>query len=209
MDIVDRLLSRIKVNAAGCFEWQRSRNKAGYGKVTFNGRQQLAHRVSFAVFRNADIDSLFVCHHCDNPCCINPSHLFLGTCKDNMDDAKIKGRLSSGSRVLSSKMREEEVMAAVRLYESGETSGQIASRFGVSASSIYGIISGKKWTSVTGRHRRSLPSPRVRMTPEAVRDVRSMVASGVPTRVAGRKYGINSGMVSKICLRQIWKNITD
>lgn len=90
----ERLKSKIKVNEeTGCWEWQAYKDKGGYGHFLVNGYYTRAHRASYIIF-NGDFDrSLDVCHKCDNPPCVNPDHLFLGTHKDNMHDAINKGRL--------------------------------------------------------------------------------------------------------------------
>lgn len=93
MDIVDRLLARIKVTPNGCFEWQGTKSD-GYGRLKMGKWRVVgAHRASYEAFRGPIPKGLFVCHHCDNRCCINPAHLFLGTNLDNIRDAQRKGRL--------------------------------------------------------------------------------------------------------------------
>ena len=83
----------------GCWEWDKGLNSNGYGCVFRNkiepGRG--AHRLSYIVFVAPIPKGLFVCHHCDNPKCINPDHLFLGTHQDNMLDMVMKGRSKGGS----------------------------------------------------------------------------------------------------------------
>ena len=75
-----------------CLEWRGHRNKHGYGVKRFNKKTMLAHRVSYLI-SNGDIpDLMCVLHRCDNPCCVEPSHLWLGTHQDNMDDMNEKGR---------------------------------------------------------------------------------------------------------------------
>lgn len=83
-----------------CWSWigsTVSSGRAGRGVFHFRGRQMMASRVSFAI-ANGDIPTLWVLHKCDNPNCVNPRHLFLGTHRDNVDDMVSKGRQGKGDR---------------------------------------------------------------------------------------------------------------
>lgn len=75
-----------------CWEWQRYRNNHGYGALRFKGQQAYAHRVAWRLWHGDYPDHLCVLHHCDNPACVRPDHLFLGTRKDNSRDMIAKGR---------------------------------------------------------------------------------------------------------------------
>lgn len=93
-----RFWSKVSKRAPNeCWEWQASKDSRGYGRFGLKYKAYGAHRI--AHFLKTGIDGeLFVCHHCDNPGCVNPDHMFLGTHDDNIKDAKLKGRMASGDR---------------------------------------------------------------------------------------------------------------
>lgn len=129
----------------GCWEWSGARSRAGYGLIAA-GIQLGAHRVSYALSHGFVDPELMVCHRCDNPCCVNPDHLFLGSGKDNMADASRKGRLPTGERHHNARLS-DALVAEIRLaYQQGKHRGghdeQISSvrwlsrKYGVSRSVI-------------------------------------------------------------------------
>jgi len=77
---------------SGCWEWRGDHDGKGYGVILVSGRAQQAHRAAYRFFCGPIPEGLFVCHHCDNPPCCNPVHLFLGAHADNMRDMALKGR---------------------------------------------------------------------------------------------------------------------
>lgn len=94
-EIINRL-----VDTDDCIEWNKYRNRFGYGIFRFNGRIQNVHRMVWEL-NNGEIPcNMFICHHCDNPPCFNPKHLFLGTHTDNMRDMKYKYRNKTSARGL-------------------------------------------------------------------------------------------------------------
>ncbi len=91
-DLFARLISRIQVTPDGCWEWTGSCDPDGYARISFERKNCKASRVMWLAIHGV-IPNLFVLHTCDNPPCINPWHLFLGTNQDNIRDAANKNRL--------------------------------------------------------------------------------------------------------------------
>lgn len=87
-----RLLNRVICGRTDCWHWCGPTNAFGYGRITYQGKLSVAHRLSWVAFNGPIPDGLSVLHRCDNPSCINPEHLFLGTYSDNLRDAWAKGR---------------------------------------------------------------------------------------------------------------------
>lgn len=87
----DRLLKRTK-KTDGCWLWSGTLTKQGYGHIRWKKRTLLCHRVSYCFFIAPFNKNICCLHHCDNPSCVNPNHLFLGTNKENMNDRDRKGR---------------------------------------------------------------------------------------------------------------------
>jgi len=91
--IGDRLQRSVKVNDKGCWIWQLSVNKLGYGLMRVGKKMRTPHRVNYEYYKGEIIPvDMCVCHTCDNPTCINPDHLWIGTRKDNTKDMESKGR---------------------------------------------------------------------------------------------------------------------
>lgn len=138
----------VKVDENGCFVWQGATQSDGYGV----SHHDLAHRVSYQI-SIGEIGDLYVCHRCDNPPCVNPEHLFLGTQKDNMSDCSKKKRFGdrSGENNANAKMSEATAQAILAAWKKSEETYQaLAERFGVSKASVAMLIQGLAWKHLHG-----------------------------------------------------------
>ena len=91
LDLEQRLLRYVR-KRAGCWEWTGAKDSGGYGQLRYLGVNHLVHRVAWLVWRGPLKKGLDVCHSCDNPVCVNPAHLWVGTAKDNIRDSVAKKR---------------------------------------------------------------------------------------------------------------------
>jgi hypothetical protein len=89
---LERFSARTVITASGCWEWQGATDPNGYGRISWPGFPALVHRAMWVTMYGPIGAGLFVCHRCDNPPCVNPDHLFLGTRLDNIRDMVEKGR---------------------------------------------------------------------------------------------------------------------
>jgi hypothetical protein len=93
--VIEKFWAQVKKASEpdGCWEWQAGKSPSGYGRIWDGQKNLVASRFSYELHKGVIPKGYFVCHHCDNPACVRPDHLFLGTQKDNIQDAKQKGRL--------------------------------------------------------------------------------------------------------------------
>jgi hypothetical protein len=135
-----------------CWPWKSTKlpGKWPYGIWSVGGKRVSAHRIAYALQDGWEAglreipEDMLVCHHCDNPSCCNPKHLFLGTPKDNTADMDRKGRRGyvKGEDNGNSKLT---LMQAQEIKRSGETYRELAERYGVSIPAIQSIKNGRTW----------------------------------------------------------------
>jgi len=133
-------------NPAQCWIWTGAHTTSGYGLVWRGGSYQRAHRVSWEMTCGPIPEGMLVLHRCDNPPCVNPGHLFLGTDADNVSDKVEKGRHPRGEGDGKHILTEGEVQDIRNLYRtSGLYHYQIARIYGVSKGCVRDIISRENW----------------------------------------------------------------
>jgi hypothetical protein len=136
--------------ATGCLEWVGYRTPAGYGRMGLAGKAVGTHRASWIANFGAVPDGLMVCHHCDNRACIEPTHLFVGTQKDNMADMAAKERRrgvggTRGAAHPSAKLTVEQVLA---IRASTAAASELARQLGIRPRHVYQIRNRETWKHV-------------------------------------------------------------
>lgn len=141
------ILTSSKNFFSGCIECSGS-SVCGYGRRKRNGRFWLAHRISFSSLVGEIPQGMLVLHRCDNPACINPAHLFLGTNLDNNKDRDNKGRTHKGESHRRAKLTVEKILSIRSRHLSGESMESIAEDFNVCGTTIGKIIRKERWKHV-------------------------------------------------------------
>jgi len=189
-----------KVSCAGseeCWYWCGAIQNKGYGRLG----QFLTHRIAFALATGTDPGKLQVLHHCDNPPCCNPTHLFLGTAQDNSDDMKAKGRQNKacGEETSRAILTETDVIA---IRNSPETHTILANQYGVSESAIAHARTAKNW-----KHLDEEPGSRRHLTVEQVQEIRQLLKEEWTGREVACLFDVSEGTVSMIRNKRIWKHV--
>lgn len=172
MSGVDHLFWARVSKGDGCWEWMGYRDPRGYGRLSRSAwsSPRLAHRYSWELTLGEIPDGLYVCHHCDNPPCVNPDHLFVGTARDNNDDKLSKGRgtpppVRKGIDHFNVTFDDDVVRWAREAYAAGEFQYAIAERLGTNQTVI--------GTWVRGDVRRDAGGP---IAPRRTRRTRAQLA---------------------------------
>ena len=182
MDRFMRHVDRDECDApGGCWTWTGARSKIPhypipYARFAWRGRNARASHVSVWLFRGEEVNGKQVMHACDNPMCVNPSHLRIGTAKDNYADMRQKGREKKahgsangwytrpgsrrrpprGAEQRTAKLNDQTAVEVFRRRRNGESVKLLAAEFGISESLVYRVALGFGWTHATG----GVPSPR-------------------------------------------------
>ena len=135
-----------------CWLWTGSHFSDGYGRFSFDGKRWLAHRFMYKLVKGP-LEDKEVCHTCDNPPCVNPNHLFLGTHKENMQDAGRKRRMwhigHHGINHPMAKLTEADVKDIYNKARAKNISQQsIANDYGITQQAVSDILARKIWTHV-------------------------------------------------------------
>lgn len=137
-----------------CWIWQDSLTEKGYGQFRIGNKKIRAHRMAYLLSGGTIPNGMMVCHKCDNPSCINPNHLFIGTAKDNVRDCIQKGRhcltnfkKQYGERNGRSKLTRNDIEQIILLRRKGTLYRVIADKFNISITHASQICRGLFWTN--------------------------------------------------------------
>lgn len=132
-----------------CIEAPGTRTHDGYVYCQMNGKTTLLHRKVWTEANGPIPDGMYICHHCDNPACVNLDHLFLGTPSDNVQDSLAKGRRPLGEQVSNHVLTKQDVVAIRGLHAQGHLSlRQIGEMYGVSYQTVWLIALRRRWRHV-------------------------------------------------------------
>jgi len=189
----------------GCWEWTGyKKSKLPYGNFTFRGKDLIASRASYEIYKGPIPDGLIVMHtYCDNPSCVNPSHLKVGTYLDNQRDKMSKGR----GKV--EKLNEEQVREIKKLLITKKSDRQIAPLFNVSASTIGKIKNNKLWWWV-GIDSEITERPQVKknrypsLNEKQVKEIKTKLESGYfPTQIS-KEFNVSRKTIYSIKHGKTW-----
>jgi HNH endonuclease len=150
LPLIERFWSKVNKTDT-CWLWTGGKNGAGYGLIILDNSKEgsmLAHRLSWEIHNEPISDGLCALHKCDNPSCVNPYHLFLGTHQDNSDDKVAKGRSPRGETHHHSSLTEDKVREIRRLANEGKTHQSIADMFSVKREAVSKIVRRERWKHV-------------------------------------------------------------
>lgn len=234
---IERFWSKVDVcGSQSCWAWIAAQTQSGYGVFTvssggpFRSVQVMAHRVAYLIGIGSDPMGMLVCHRCDNPPCCNPSHLFLGTDKDNAEDRERKGRgvafmrlhperAAKGSRCRSAKLTEQSAALAVEWYNGGMPRREITGRLGVKVNAIAALVNRKTWAwlGLEVVHPASVEYPLISLAKQGERhpqcklkqdqvvEIRRMKQSGgVTEKQLSAIFSVSRSTINNVIRRKSW-----
>lgn len=204
-NVKQRFLEKVQ-KTDSCWIWKAQIMPEGYGNFWINGRNCGAHRASWKIFIGEIPKGMFVCHHCDVKSCVNPEHLFLGTCKDNVLDMVGKGLRAVQNPLL------QHYDDILEKYLNGATAQEIAQEYGVCAATVFKIIR-RQIPKIPGSFRKN--NRQLKLTEEQVLDIKRQHVSSPRGKRSpfnqsslAKKYGVTQDTIHKIITGKTWRHVS-
>lgn len=191
-----------------CWEWMGYRDRTGYGSFGYaHQHNKMAHRYSWEIHFGEIPQGLKVLHHCDNPPCVRPDHLFVGTQIDNINDMMSKGRKAVGVDSGVAKLTEDQVKYILNYPWRRKLHKELAAELGVAVTTVNHVRRRKSWKHIES------PSDKLtnhynRLTEDEVREIRRLYAGGeIFQKTLADKFGTTQAHISDIVRREIWADL--
>jgi len=192
-----------------CWNWNGRLDNGGYGKLSASTPKHttlMAHRVSYTLYVGNIMDGMIIMHMCDNPRCVNPKHLMMGTQKENIEDCVNKNRRSpqDGSNNNSAKLTEDEVKQILKLYiEESMNAEVIAEKYRVGRKTVFRIVNGDYWGGVEGQRVKKYRN--IKLDIEKARTIRKLYSEGVTQKELSLIYSVDDCTIYNVIANRRWK----
>lgn len=209
LDIKEYIKSKVKINTStGCWEFQGFRNKEGYGRMGWRGKQWSAHRLSYVIFNGSIQDTMQIQHICNNPGCVNPKHLKEGNPSQNSAYMLACRRQIKGEKCHFAKLRKSDINEIRIMRMNGVSYNDIAKKYNVNITTVESVIYGKTWSHVPFpqgyQYRKCSPAT---ITEDQVREIKKMLANNIRGCEIAKHFNISKYIVHQIKHGITWKHV--
>lgn len=182
-----------------CWEWQAFCNEQGYGYFRHRGENRIAHRLAYQLASRSSPE--WVLHHCDNPSCVNPAHLYDGDHADNTADMVARDRAARGEDNGDARLTEPQVVEIRERYAAGATQADLADEYGVTQPAVGLIVRCDTWEHAgPPDYEPPQRSKKQGLDRETAEEIREAYAEGGVTHAdVAEEFGITGSMVGYIC----------